>query len=306
MQLMHSETLNLNKETEQRRGEFQKLMRGTIHPENGETIFDAVRRFHPDGLIILDGDITKRYLYQTLSATNPVELEIIAGKKGDEFRYVRYTPTSLTESDIHGAVTGAKTRFIAGAEIYKQLKQAKTNYDLTVLTNTGSINGSPIHAEIDAKYLNGLGVPEEDIAMETTSTNTIENIAETILLARDKNLHKLVILTNAYHLPRTIAFYRSLHDDDLYKKRLDHFFTKKLNKMLAKHGMNVEKFFAIARDIEIEFLPAESVLPYRDRQYATLMDEWGKNDAYQKRLASELQGYTQLMDGTYGKKINVL
>src|SRR3990167_1060922 len=305
MQLMNSETMNFDKETEQLRSEFQKLMRGTIAPKNGETIFDAVHRFHPDGLIVLDGDITKRNLYQRLPATNPVALATIAGKKGEAFQNARYTPTSLTESDIHGSVTGAKTRFIAGSELYAQLKQNVADYELTVITNTGSIKGSPIHAEVDAKYLEGLGVRETDIAMETSSTNTVENIAETILLAHDRNLHKLIILTNGYHLPRTITFYRSLQDDDLYEKRLDHFFTQKLNETLAKRGMNIDGFFTIVRDMEIEFLSAESILPYRNKRYLNLIAQWKNSEEYQKRLNSELRGYTQLIEGTYGKKINL-
>lgn len=53
-----------------------------------------------------------------------------------------------------------------------------------------------------AKVLREAAVPDASIRLEDTSTNTVENIRNAIPILRDLGAQDIVIVSDAYHLPR--------------------------------------------------------------------------------------------------------
>lgn len=60
-------------------------------------------------------------------------------------------------------------------------------------------------AEVARQYALARGVPDEAILMETTSTNTAENLANTKSLAEAQGLHSFLIVSTPFHMKRALA-----------------------------------------------------------------------------------------------------
>ena len=60
------------------------------------------------------------------------------------------------------------------------------------------------------KYLNELGIPKEDIIMETYANNTRENVTFTKkLLGKEINTASVVIITSAVHMKRSVSAFQA-------------------------------------------------------------------------------------------------
>lgn len=60
------------------------------------------------------------------------------------------------------------------------------------------------------KYLNELGIPQEDIIMETFANNTRENVTFTKkLLGKEMDTASIVIITSAVHMKRTVSAFQA-------------------------------------------------------------------------------------------------
>ncbi|MBF9045302.1 YdcF family protein [Rhodobacterales bacterium HKCCE4037] len=68
----------------------------------------------------------------------------------------------------------------------------------------------PTEAEAMAAMLREAGVPDSAIRLEDASTNTRENIRFTLPILRDLGAEKVVIVSDAYHLPRAGLIARRL------------------------------------------------------------------------------------------------
>ena len=51
----------------------------------------------------------------------------------------------------------------------------------------------------------GQGVPEEAILLETTSTNTLENLANAQQLAAERGLDSFLIVSTPFHVKRAVS-----------------------------------------------------------------------------------------------------
>lgn len=65
-------------------------------------------------------------------------------------------------------------------------------------------------AEVARQYALARGVPAEAILMETTSTNTIENLANAEQVGTDQGLQTYLIVSTPYHMRRAIAIAEDL------------------------------------------------------------------------------------------------
>ena len=60
------------------------------------------------------------------------------------------------------------------------------------------------------KYLNELGIPKEDIIMETFANNTKENVTFTKkLLSKEMNTASIMIITSAIHMKRSASAFQA-------------------------------------------------------------------------------------------------
>lgn len=73
----------------------------------------------------------------------------------------------------------------------------------------GSIFGGPAEADQVIPMLESLGVPRARVTIENTSRNTSENAEFTRKLVAPKSGDRWVIVTSAYHMPRSIGSFRA-------------------------------------------------------------------------------------------------
>ena len=54
------------------------------------------------------------------------------------------------------------------------------------------------------QFLRDLGVPSKDVLLEDKSRNTVENIVNTKALCAEKKIQRVLLVTSAFHMPRTL------------------------------------------------------------------------------------------------------
>jgi uncharacterized SAM-binding protein YcdF (DUF218 family) len=113
-------------------------------------------------------------------------------------------------SVAHGvaAFTGSVGRLIAAAELAHQYPHAR------ILFSGGNANLVSDHSAKEADYaiavFEGLGIAKERLMMERRSRNTLENAEFSKALAAPKSGERWLLLTSAYHMPRSIGIFRKI------------------------------------------------------------------------------------------------
>ena len=83
--------------------------------------------------------------------------------------------------------------------------------NVPIIISGGQVySDSGAEAEISARILKTLGVPEDKIITETKSVNTSQNARYTATLMREKNFKKPLLVTSAFHMNRAMLNF-SLH-----------------------------------------------------------------------------------------------
>ncbi|EFL89897.1 YdcF family protein [Ahrensia sp. R2A130] len=68
----------------------------------------------------------------------------------------------------------------------------------------------PTEAKAMAEICMGEGVPQAALLLEGRSTNTFENVAFSAALLREKRVNSVLVVSDAYHLPRAKMCFRYL------------------------------------------------------------------------------------------------
>ena len=98
----------------------------------------------------------------------------------------------------------AADRFIEAARLARLYPLAK----IVVSGGDGSFSGTyKGDAELAGDYFAAMGVDPARIIQETSSRNTIENVAETKALLDANGLENCLLITSAYHLPRATSLF---------------------------------------------------------------------------------------------------
>jgi uncharacterized SAM-binding protein YcdF (DUF218 family) len=80
-----------------------------------------------------------------------------------------------------------------------------------VLATGGPLPGSPaplVIADVMVHVLEEDGIPRAMIWTERASRSTYENAAFSARILRDKGIRHIVLVTEAYHMPRSVACFR--------------------------------------------------------------------------------------------------
>lgn len=176
------------------------------------------------------------------------------GEKGYEF------PTIVEESKEK--VFGGKMRLLAGLEL---LRNGKT--PLLILTGGKGLGENELsNAKAQAKLLRErynvrdeeLMIAEEnELGTRAQAAHLKEFLEENSLL--DK---KVLVITSAYHLPRTVRFFREA-------------------------------------EVNVKFLPAEKILWQKSSHYQSLIRKLYKSKEMDIRRAFEQAGIKALIEGSY-------
>jgi uncharacterized SAM-binding protein YcdF (DUF218 family) len=98
-------------------------------------------------------------------------------------------------------------RFFIALQLYKQKKVKK----LLLSGGSGSmVKTEQKEAKFIKQYLMNIGVPEQDILIDSTSKNTYENAVNSKNIIDKMGYHKIMLITSAYHIPRAKACFKKL------------------------------------------------------------------------------------------------
>jgi uncharacterized SAM-binding protein YcdF (DUF218 family) len=102
-------------------------------------------------------------------------------------------------------VNGAGDRVLYAAQLYKEGKAAH------ILLSGGEISWlndtSSTPAQEMAIILKNMGVREDALWLDTQSQNTYENAYYSAMMLKERNIHKVLLITSAMHMPRAVALF---------------------------------------------------------------------------------------------------
>lgn len=100
-----------------------------------------------------------------------------------------------------GLASAGAARLLTAARLAKQ-------HSLPVLISGGQVFSDGVsEALVAERILLQLGLPQEQIIVETQARTTKENAAYTAVLCRERGYHSILLLTSALHMPRSMQFF---------------------------------------------------------------------------------------------------
>lgn len=106
---------------------------------------------------------------------------------------------------IHGGSTTKdnKLPLLAQQRLNKGLFLWRSDYSKNIIVSGGKTQFNNVEAEIMANSLMERGVPTSTILLETESTSTKENVANSLKLISEHGFQSALIVTSPYHSLRT-------------------------------------------------------------------------------------------------------
>lgn len=106
---------------------------------------------------------------------------------------------------LGGPLDAAGHRLVAAVELWRRHPEAKVIFT----GGSGSfVDQGPAEAEVAGPKLIAMGIPPDKLVLEGRSRNTPENAAFTYDLVRPKPGERWVLVTSAFHMPRSIGVFR--------------------------------------------------------------------------------------------------
>lgn len=103
-------------------------------------------------------------------------------------------------------INSAGDRVLYAAYLYRQGKAPYILVSGGQTLKRPGLQSTP--AEDMAELLSSLGVPEHALWLEPTSRNTYENALYCRRILESKGIHRILLVTSALHMPRSIALFR--------------------------------------------------------------------------------------------------
>lgn len=130
--------------------------------------------------------------------------------------YSRRDETQMADAAIvlGAAVFGDRPSPVLRERINHAIRLYETGYvDVIIFTGGLGQTARVTEAEASAAYAQSRGVPAEAILLETTSTNTRENLRNARLIAAENNLQSFLIVSTPFHMKRAISIADDLSMD---------------------------------------------------------------------------------------------
>lgn len=219
-------------------------------------------------------------MYEKLIGFVPEMIVLVPGgivKEVEQDGAVRYRSTRIDEGDAFGILWG-EARVLATVEIAMHFPKA-------MIMATGAHHHGQTQATVFRDELEQFSISRDRIVLEDKTTNTLSQIGEVMSFVYKKGIKKVVFITNEYHILRARAMYEyfeSLTQPDAEIKRI----VREIK----------------SSDVLVQFIAAESILPYRDKKFIEIIDKMKKSPAYEKRLQNEERGTAMVKSGEYREK----
>lgn len=101
----------------------------------------------------------------------------------------------------------AADRFVEALRLARNHPQAR----ILISGGDGSISGAyEGEAQASERFFSAFGVPADRLVKENTSRTTYENTLNTAELLRSQGLENCLLITSAFHMPRSVALFRAV------------------------------------------------------------------------------------------------
>lgn len=142
------------------------------------------------------------YVLLVLASFNPVAHVVLAALE-DQTAPLTEPPADVSALVVLGGGGHSLARCERAASLYRPAIHA------LVLASGGHPDpNDPIEAEQMRDWLVRLGVPATVVVVESESNSTHENAVHCAAILRDRGMSKVVLVTDAVHMPRAIACFR--------------------------------------------------------------------------------------------------
>lgn len=114
------------------------------------------------------------------------------------------------EAEVIGARGGFEMNQ-AGDRFVETLRLARDFPDARILVSggDGSLSGTyEGDATVAIRFFAAFGIPQERLIRETESRTTFENVANTRALLAENGLDRCLLVTSAFHMPRSVGLFR--------------------------------------------------------------------------------------------------
>lgn len=194
-----------------------------------------------------------------------------------------YIPNSYSDLDPLGNMGGGHSNVIAAAEIAQYFPE------LTIIATSYNYKNEdePTMAQVYARELINLGVPEEKIELEEKSKDTMTELFEMVKIAKKHGWNNVSVLTNETHTERVQVMLE--HLEELAKNVIEK----------DKEFFEAWEYFEKGKNLQVHLLQSEQILPMRDPRYQKVVDAMRSSEPYKKRLESEKRGAKRIENGTY-------
>ena len=107
-------------------------------------------------------------------------------------------PDSPDVDGIGSLCSSPANRLLATVRLYRMLR-------VPILLSGGQVySDSGAEAKIASRVLQSLGVPEQDILLETKSVNTTQNARYSAEILREHDFRQPILVTSAFHMKRAV------------------------------------------------------------------------------------------------------
>jgi len=185
----------------------------------------------------------------------------------------KWRNTNIDEADEQWGAPGGYLRVLAASYLYKD------SPDQFIVASGGkgweiSDDNRPLLCKVIKEELVNLGVPEKNIIEERVSDKTFGQLWELQKIIINKEINKLIIISNIYHLPRIQAMIENISK------------LSRLKKLLSKDKLKIEA--------------AEDILMVNDsKEWQNKIKNAYKSERMKKIIKIERQGVKQIREGTY-------
>lgn len=144
----------------------------------------------PAASIWLGGHLENRYSYYEAKHTPQADVIVVLGGHTANSRRNWFEPYDATKTT---------TRISHGAQLYAAQRAPR------ILVSGAALDGGRSEAQGMAQYLQKNGVPAQQILLEENSYTTQENAAYSAQILKNRQVHKVLLVTSALHMPRAVA-----------------------------------------------------------------------------------------------------
>lgn len=180
----------------------------------------------PIGAVMMQ-TLEDRFAFPAEPLTPPDAIVVLGGPMNEAMKDAR-GPTAMTDAGV---------RMTAGVELARRFPSAR----LIFTGGSSELTGGGISEARGAERLwLALGMPKERMLFESESRNTYENAVNTIKLAQPKPGERWLLVTSAWHMPRSVGIFRQ-RGVDVTPYPVDYHTLPGAKGLLARYG-TIERY----------------------------------------------------------------